>query len=213
MPSQTCACILGLAIVLLAAPAFPESDGFVVNERLRGSVNEFGVITKLDNAVGYNFNRHFGVDVGLPVYFVRPSDSYAAMLGAARNGIGNVYADLRFQAVNPAVNFASMLTATAPTGDKASGFSTGRPTYDWTNHFDRSFGRLTPFANVGIANTISDTPFFIRPFSTLGFVGHLEGGAEYRLVSQLSVGASAYDIAPSGQQRIVSRVAQTKSTI
>src|SRR5262249_28390263 len=72
----------------------------------------------------------------------------------------------------------------------------------------RSFSRLTPFANIGFANTISDTPFFIRPFSSLGFVNQLEGGADYKLLRGVSVGGSAYKITPSGRQTLISRVVQ-----
>jgi len=48
-------------------------------------------------------------------------------------GIGNAYMDLRLSLLNPAVNFTSLLTAAAPTGDKAAGFSTGHVTYDPKN--------------------------------------------------------------------------------
>jgi hypothetical protein len=99
-----------------------------------------------------------------------------------------------------------VVTGTAPTGDKNRGLSTGRPTIDWTNHFDRSFGRLTPFGNIGLANTVSDTPLFVRPYTTLGFVTHLEGGVAYRLTRFLEAGSSVYAIEPAGQQTVVSQL-------
>ncbi len=200
-------------VVVCATGAFAEEAGsgrgFVFSERFQGSANAVGLVTRLDSSVGYNFNRHLGVDVGLPVYFIRPSDSVAASLGTARSGIGNVYADVRVQAPSPILNFTSVLTGAAPTGDKTSGFSTGRPTIDWTNLVDHSFGRLTPFGSVGVANTVSDTPFLIRPFTSLGLVGHFEGGAQYRVARAAGVGASVYSIVPSGRQTIISRVVHT----
>src|SRR2546426_7516247 len=40
------------------------------------------------------------------------------------------------------------LEGTAPTGDASKGFSTGRATFDWANHFDHSFFfGFTPFVN------------------------------------------------------------------
>src|SRR5262249_60285519 len=75
----------------------------------------------------------------------------------------------------------------------------------------RPFSRFTPFGNLGVANTISDTAFFSRPFSSLGIVGHFEGGTSYRLHRSLSVGASAYCVVPSGEQKIYSRVAKGQS--
>jgi hypothetical protein len=104
------------------------------------------------------------------------------------------------------VNFTSTVTGTAPTGNKADGFSTGHATVDWSNYFDHTFGHLTPFVNLGFANSVSDTMFFVRPYTTYGTVTHVEGGGRYRVVKAFSVGVSAYGILPSGQQTVVSRI-------
>ena len=108
--------------------------------------------------------------------------------------------------LNPLLNFSSILTGYAPAGDSKKGLSTGRGTFDWTNHFDRSFSSLTPFAEVGIANTITDSLLFERPFTTLGFNTHLQGGVKYGIWKVFSVGASGYDILPTGQQTVFSKV-------
>jgi hypothetical protein len=182
-----------------------EGKGFALYQRFQGSSNTLGQITKLDTTLGYNFNQYFGIDAGLPFYFVHSSTTSSTMGTSSQLGIGNAYVDLRLTLNNPALNFASTITGTAPTGDTASGFSTGRVTFDWNNHFNRTFSRITPFANIGVANTISDTHFFTRPFSSLGLIGHLEGGATYRILHSISLGLSAYDILPSGQQKIFSK--------
>lgn len=183
------------------------SRGFTLYERFQGSANTLGVVNDLDTSVGYKFNRYFGIDGGLPVYFVHASNSTTATTPvSSSNGIGNVYGQLRLTFANPVLNFESTLTGTAPTGDKATGFSTGHATVDWSNYFDHSFSRLTPFATVGLANSVSDTMFFIRPYTTYGLVTHVEGGARYRLARVLSVGGSLYEIAPSGQQTVLSRI-------
>ena len=75
-----------------------------------------------------------------------------------------------------------------------------------SNYFEHSFSQLTPFFDVGIANAVSDTMFFIRPYTTYGVVTHVEGGARYRLVRGLNVGVSGFAIEPSGQQTVVSRL-------
>jgi hypothetical protein len=71
--------------------------------------------------------------------------------------------------------------------------------------------RITPFVNLGIANTVTDTPFFVRPFTTFGFVAHVEGGASFKVARVVSVGASVYAIEPSGQQTVVSKLIPGKS--
>src|SRR5439155_23468009 len=206
-----CFCAV-LIIWVLAMPVLAEDDrGWTISGRFQGSSNSSGVVTKVDPTLGYSFNRHFQTYAGLPVYFIHESSTLTTSTAPAPtgfvNGIGNAYLGLQLAADNPAVNFASNLVFTAPTGDKDKGFSTGRMTVDWNNSFSHRFSSVTPFANAGVANTVSDTSFFVRPFSSLGLVGHFDGGATAgsRLVR---VGASAYGVQASGEQRIISKVKQ-----
>ncbi len=189
-----------------AAPAQSVNDdkGFTSYVQFAGTSNSDGQVYKLDPSVGYNLSGHFGMDVGIPVYFVRASSTAAGT--TSTNGIGNPYVDVRVKYLNPLLNFGSILTGYAPAGDSKKGLSTGRGTFDWTNHFDRSFSSLTPFGEVGIANTITDSLLFERPFTTFGFNTHLQGGIKYSLWKIFSVGASGYDILPSGQQTVFSKV-------
>ncbi len=189
-----------------AAPAQSVNDdkGFTSYVQFAGTSNSDGQVYKLDPSVGYNFSGYFGMDVGIPVYFVRASSTAAGT--TSTNGIGNPYVDVRVKYLNPILNFGSVLTGYAPAGDSKKGLSTGRGTFDWTNHFDRSFFSLTPFAEVGIANTITDSLLFERPFTTFGFNTHLQGGVKYSLWKVFSVGASGYDILPTGQQTVFSKV-------
>jgi hypothetical protein len=204
--------VVALGQTALFAEEEGDSRGFLVNERLQGSGSSLGLITKFDTAVGYQFNRYLAIETGMPVYVVNPSSSAAQTTGTqGQSRIGNAHVDLRLSLANPAVNYTSMATVAAPTGDKTIGFSTGHATYDWNNIFDRRFGRVIPFASLGIANTVTDTPFFTRPFTSFGFVTHLEGGASYKLWRAASVGASVYDIAPSGQQTVFSKLIHGKS--
>ncbi|MGH9429321.1 MAG: hypothetical protein ACRD2L_23810, partial [Terriglobia bacterium] len=147
-----------------------------------------------------------------PFYFVNSNLSSDPNLNGFRSGLGNAFITLRATPTLMNWNYVSSLTATAPTGDRDQGFSTGRVTVDWNNLVSRPFSRFTPFANLGVANTVSDTRFFYRPFSSLGIVGHFEGGTSYRLHRSLSVGASAYSIVPSGDQKVYSRVIKRQNT-
>ncbi len=171
-----------------------------------GSFNQPGKVFKIDPSAGYRFNNHFEIDAGWPVYMVRPSDAGIAAGFSSNNGIGNAYLDLRFFVSHPDLYFSSNVRGTAPTGSTSDGFSTGRVTLDWSNYLQKDFGRFTPFGNVGVANSISDTPFFNRPFTTLGLVGHFEGGAYYELFRHFSIAGSAYAITPSGEQKVYSRL-------
>ena len=180
--------------------------GFIFSETFQGSSNSLGQVMELNTAVGHNFNKYLGVDAGMPLYFVRPSATSSTTARTSKSGLGNFYVALRLTVDNPVLNFASTLTGTAPTGDTSSGFSTGRATFDWDNRVERTLLRITPFADLGLANTVSDTHFFERPFSSLGTVGHFEAGAKYKVWRDVSVGASAYDILPSGPQKVFSKL-------
>lgn len=177
-----------------------------------GSANQPGKVFKFDPSAGFRFNNHFEIDAGLPIYLVRPTSSGISEGFSAANGIGNAYLDLRFFVSHPGLYFGSTVRGTAPTGRTSDGFSTGRATFDWSNYLEKDFGRLTPFGNVGIANSISDTHFFNLPFTSLGVVGHFEGGASYEIFHHFSLAGSAYAITPSGQQKVYSKLIK-RSTV
>jgi hypothetical protein len=165
----------------------------------------------LDSSVGYNFNQHFDADLGLPIYFVHSSGSTTSGGSTSNTGLGNLHLDLRLKFKNPIVNYTSVLTGYAPTGNTSKGLSTGRATFDWNNHLDHTFGQVTPFVEAGVANTVADTLLFNRPFTTLGFLTHYQAGASVDFLELFSVGASAYDILPSGQQTVFSKLVQGSS--
>lgn len=198
------------------APATAEGKkfekGFALYESFEGSSSADGQVMDLNSTLGYNFSRLFGVDVGVPVFFVRSNLSTSTSGQRTANGLGNVYTDVRFIVPNPLLNFSSTLTGAAPTGDTTKGLSTGRATFDWSNHLDRGIGRLTPFLEAGVGNSISDTRFFKRPFITLGPVAHFEAGTDIGIWHSLSFTVSAYDVLPWGQQRVFSRVRRQSSS-
>jgi hypothetical protein len=197
------------------------SKGFTEIESFQGTVNSGENLFKLDSTLGWDFNKHFGVFAGVPVYFVHVPSTTTTTGGvttrtpsSSNNGLGNVYLGLAFHATSPAIDYASALTAGAPTADTKKGFSSGRATIDWDNRFEHSFSRLTPFFEGGLGNTVPDSRLFTRPFTSLGFVAHLEEGAEFGLGRHLFVGASAYQIVPSGNQKVFSKlVARGKAAV
>jgi hypothetical protein len=172
-------------------------------EQFAGSANTDGQVMALTSSFGYNFSSHLGLVAGLPVYFVHNSSSTTGATSV--NGIGDFFAGLRLSLPNPAVNYRMALTGAAPSGDSSKGLSTGHATYDWTNHFDRRFSRWTPFADVGLANSVPNTLFF-QQFTSLGHLVHFETGTALGLTGPLSVSASFYDVAPWGSQQVFSRL-------
>jgi hypothetical protein len=179
-------------------------QGWTFSQRFQGSSNVAGVVLKTSSTAMYSFNRYIKVYAGIPVYFARATSSTGSTQFV--NGIGNVYSGLVVTAGGPHIRYTSDLIATAPTGDTSRGFSTGHPTIDWTNTFSHAFAALTPYVSIGAANTVSDTSFFVRPFSSKGIVGHYEAGTVVTITPRVSLGGSAYGVRATGDQEIISKV-------
>src|SRR5215472_3124906 len=99
-----------------------ETKGFTEVETFQGTVNSDASVLKLDSTVGYDFNKHFGLFAGVPVYFAHLSSTSTAVGTTSygtRSGLGNVYLGLGFRASNPTLDYASAITAGAPTGSRS----------------------------------------------------------------------------------------------
>jgi hypothetical protein len=179
-------------------------SGFTLNTAFSGSVDSAGHVYDWTTTMGYAFNRHFSADLGVPILFTRGTTSTGTT--TSNSGLGDVFGQLQFVAKSPALNFGSVLTAGLPTGDSSKGLSTGRVTFDWTSQVAREFGRWTPFASAGVANSLFDTRYWHRPYTTLGTLAHFEAGAAFDLGRSLTASASAYDVAPWGNQKVYSRI-------
>src|SRR5262247_3977119 len=182
-------------------------------ETFQGTINSDSRIYKLDSNLGWDFNKRFGVFVGAPVYVANvPSSTTTNGGGATTNasrtnsGIGNAYLGFTLRAPSPKLDYASAVTAYAPTGSAAKGFSTGRVGVDWTNRFEHTFSRLTPFFEGGLSNPVPDSAFLARPFTSLGAISHLEEGAEFQMARHFYAGGSGYQIVPFGNQKVFSRI-------
>ena len=196
-----------------------DDTGWTSTASFEGSANSQERVLDLGSNVGYNFNQHWGVDMGVPLSFVSSSTPTTTTgttttkgTSSSLNSLGNVYLDIKYKINGDVANYNSTLTLTAPTGSTTKGVSTGRPNYGWNNHVEHDFDRLTPFVELALSNGLTDTKFFHRPFTTLGFVSQFTGGSKIDLGGNFSVGGSLYDVLPSGQQKMFSKLVAKKST-
>jgi hypothetical protein len=183
------------------------SPGWTLGARFEGSYSSDAGVYDLGTALGYNFSRHFGMDAGVPLYFISTPTSIKQNNPGAVSGIGvgSFFADLRWNYPGNLLNYSPTIHLTAPTGATKKGFSTGHATWNLSNHFDHAFGDFSPFIDAGAGNSVLDTKYFHRPFATFGYNAAFEGGLEYD-PGKFSFSVSAYDIAPWGNQTVVSRV-------
>lgn len=196
----------------VAKPAEGFTPGWGLGARFEGSSSGDGSVFDLGVGAGYNFSRHFGVDLGVPFYFVGTPSSIKQKNPQAVSGIGigSVGADLKWNFPGKTLNYDSTVHLTAPTGDTKKGFSTGHATWNWGNHLEHGWGNFTPYLDLGVGNTVNDTKYFHRPFITFGYNAQFEGGTEFD-AGPFSLTASAYDVAPWGPQTVISRVFRCSS--
>ncbi len=192
-------------------PAIGEK-GFTLTETYEGSGNTDGFITDINSTVGYIFNPHFSINMGVQYLFVNPSSSNSSKTGAtSTSAMGNPSLGLKYSRKGPVLDFSTGLNGAFPVASSAKGLSTGRVTFDWDNHFAHDFDHLTPFLDVGVANSVPDTRFLRRPYTSLGTLAHFEGGSELDLGDKFSVSASGYYILPWGAQQIFVRGKKSSS--
>jgi hypothetical protein len=210
-----------LVIVALFAASIPvvaqkkvdQSKGFTEYETFQGTINSDSRLLKLDSTIGWDFNKNFGVFGGVPLYFTNvpastttTGNTTTTTASSSSNGLGNAYVGMVFRAPGKSLDYAGALTVYAPTGSTANGLSTGRVGVDFSNHFSHSFNKFTPFLDAGAANTVPDSQFTTRAFTSLGAIAHLEEGADYEIFKRTYAGISGYQIVPFGTQKIVSKL-------
>lgn len=209
--NRTTKCV-HLAILIIAGALTAAAQGSSVptgrannvldwNESFEGSTGASGQEMVLNSSATLHFGR-FSVGAGMPVYFNRAIFPSQATVS---EGIGDAFVKLGASWNGFLLNYNTVLTGAAPTGDPAKGFGTGHATFDWNNRIDHDFKILIPFVDAGVANSISDTEFFHRPFTSFGYLAHIEGGADVDLTHSFSLLVSGYEIAPWGTQTIISR--------
>jgi hypothetical protein len=197
------------SVPAVATKAAAEEKGFTLTETYEGSVDSDGFISDINTTAGYIFNPHFSINMGVPYLFVNPSTSKSGTTSAS--GIGNPSIGARYSGKAPLFDFSSGLSGAFPVASSATGLSTGRVTFDWDNHFAHGFDHLTPFLDAGVANSVPDTRFLHRPYTSLGTLAHFESGSELDLGDKFSVSASGYYILPWGSQQIFVRGKKSSS--
>src|SRR5215469_13627870 len=174
--------VLAMGTTSLLAQAPTETyKGFSIFETGRASTSDSGQFAAIDTDLGYDFSKHVGMDIGVPVYFIRPT--LAGQAHQWNNQLGDPYLDVRFTADNHILNYATIVTTSVP-AHATGAFSTGHVGIDWFNHFDHPINRFRPFVNAGIANGIINTsqlsfsqPFrLFQLFRTSGFIAEGEAG-------------------------------------
>ncbi len=91
------------------------SPGWTLGGKFEGSYSGDGGVYDFGSALGYNFSRHFGVDAGVPFYFVSTPTSTNNPGSVSGIGVGSFFTDLRWNYPKKSLNYSSAIHLTAPT--------------------------------------------------------------------------------------------------
>jgi len=198
------------------SPAETSDRGFTFTTSITGNHDSSsGWSNIIDSSVRYDFNRVFGVELGMPYYMTHNGYSSTVVtrintnppLVTTYNSLGDMYLKLHFAAPDTSFGYSATITGTAPTGDTSSGISTGRPTFDLNNHFEHSFGFFTPLAELGFGDSSALINHRVRrPYTTLGPISHYKAGASFDFLKFFNFEGSAYEDLPIGDQKIYSHL-------
>jgi len=193
-----------LALIFVLAPALKAQDpsentnpwedkGATANEIVSATSNSISGMLKFDTNIGWNFTKHFGVDVGVPYMLnTRPglfsstqgklgyvsfpyldcTYFYGCFYGVGTSSrlwtgeLGDVYAEAHYARTYRGYNLVTNITGDAPTASYRKGLTSGRLQWDWINHIDTNVHGFDPFLNFGLANGRMDQHFLPRPFNT-----------------------------------------------
>jgi hypothetical protein len=160
-------------------------------------------------AIGYSFNDIFSIDATIPIYMYRLAESRSthprptAQLVNQRGEPGDIVFGLHAQFVPRLFQYQLTGAFTAPTGDEAYGLTTGRVTFDINNHFERTFGRITPTLEIGGGDSTTLVNRTVtKNYTSLGPLAHFQIGLSVDLFRGISFETDAYEQLPIGDQKI-----------
>jgi hypothetical protein len=194
------------------------STGPTAFVQVEGNHFNMGDVLTYDFDIGYKFNAHVSVNIGVPLYSTRTPFSVVTKHDWRDTTIlGAPYLDVRYDTKRSGTNITSILTGSfGPNMVKT--YSDGRVMLDWFNHFDRKYQILsydaffTPFLNFGagtgtVDRQVMPRPYELaRPYETLGNIGNGEVGGAFTIKKKYRLEGSAYGLAPVGPQKVYSRI-------
>jgi hypothetical protein len=168
-----------------------------------------GWATIFTPAVGYSFNDIFSIDATIPIYMYRLAESRSthpkptAQLVNQRGEPGDIVLGFHAQFVPRLFQYQLTGLVTAPTGDEAYGLTTGRVTFDISNHFEHTFGHITPILDIGGGDSTTLVNRTVtKNYTSLGPLAHFQVGLSVDLFHGMSFESDAYEQLPIGDQKI-----------
>lgn len=166
--------------------------------------NSAGTVYSLVPEIGFDSN-HVAAVVGVPYYRISNTS-------LSSGGLGDVYISGFFGGRKAGLDFGSVLTLGAPTGDRNKGLGTGKVTFDATGTIAQRLGAAKPWVSAGFANSVFNNVGYLRSYITDGNVAHFSGGLDFTLPHKLTFGLGGFGLEPFGQQMVYSQTVMSGSS-
>jgi len=175
--------------------------------------------------IAYRFDKHFSVNLGLPVYTYIDVDITTNMKNA--KGVvtgtetslvtrhlllGDTTLNGGFDAHAKLLDYNLTGTLGMPTGDDAHGLGAGQFTYAFINHFEHSFNDyLTPNIELGI----DDSPNLVdtriqKNYTDVGTNAHFQAGFGFSFPFDIYFETDAYEELPLADQTVTTTTTNGK---
>jgi hypothetical protein len=168
--------------------------------------------------LAYRFNRYLSADVSVPIYdyinvLVTSGTKAAPIYTAAtkRLALGDTSLNGHLDLVFHSLSYNATATLGLPSGNSKYGLGSGQVTYSFNNHFEKSFGFLTPNLELGIGDSSSLVDARIRKnYVSVGKLAHFQAGLDLDLPFNMSFETDMYEELPVSSQTIFSTTGKGK---
>lgn len=189
-------------------------DGFNAGLTFSGvhdsSIGWYNVLTP---AVSYTFSPHYSADASLSIYPQRLAVNEATNVTAktrlisTSGDIGDLLVGAHAFFKVRGVQSTSTASMTMPTGNRTDGLSTGRVTFDFSEHAERYVGRTGFVLDLGAGDSSGlFNGVVTEQYSALGPIAHFQTGVVVWLPGRSYVQSVAYEQLPLGDQKIYTTV-------
>jgi hypothetical protein len=169
--------------------------------------------------IAYRFDKHFSLNVGLPVYnyidvdIVTPAKTVKGVVIESTTTLvtehlllGDTTLNGGFDAHSKRLDYNLSATLGMPTGDDANGLGAGQFTYSFINHFEHSYNDyLTPNIELGIDDSPNLADERVRKsYTDVGTNAHFQAGFSFSLPFDINFETNAYEELPLSGQTVTS---------
>jgi hypothetical protein len=206
---------LGPAGIIPAARGFNAS---LITATQHDSGNGWSTI--LTPAVAWRFNPAISFNASVPIYasvnVLENTGTKAKPVSVekTKHGIpGDTALNTTFELHPEFMGYSAAFTLGLPTGNTADGVGAGHVGYNFSNHFEKDFGFVTPSIEAGVTNSSNLIPGRVRKsYTTAGTLLNLQAGASVDLPLNLSFEADGYEVLPVSTSAIYSNTTKKKVT-